>query len=128
MEHRKYMIRLTHSIGKSADGIIEEVWWNTVVKELNEISKDCADELQSEIDLPFAKPPRPDDGVGAYCLQYKKAPPTRLLALEISLTAWIGWIFQDKNPELVDEFWKKIEEAHRSGVELRKSGDKLIDA
>ena len=37
------MIRLTLSIGKSADGIIDEVWWNTVIKELNEISKDFTD-------------------------------------------------------------------------------------
>jgi hypothetical protein len=71
----------------------------------------------------FKKPARPDEGVGEYMLQFKKAPPTRLLALEISLAAWLGWITQDKNPDLVDKSWDKIKEAYRFGVDLRKKGD-----
>lgn len=121
------MRRIAISIGKSADGIIEQVWCDTVVKELNEISKDCADELQKEMGIVFDKPARPEENVGQYSLQLKKAPPSRLLALEISLAAWIGWVIQDKNPELLGAFWRRIEEAYSFGVELRKSGDKLLE-
>lgn len=34
------------------------------------------------------------DGKPAYVLGYEKAPPTRLLALNLILSYWIGWISQ----------------------------------
>ncbi len=79
------MKRLENSLGKSKapDGIQEGPWWNSVMSELNAISKECARELQSETNSIWNK--------GSYITGLDEAPPTRLLALEIALAGWLGW-------------------------------------
>ncbi len=44
MDYRDYMRRIEDKIGKAnaADRIEEDLWWNIVLKELNNISSDCA--------------------------------------------------------------------------------------
>jgi hypothetical protein len=107
MDYRKYMRRLQDALGesKAADRIEEESWWNIVMKELNYISKDLAAELQNETGQPYHKP--------GYDLPYEKAPPTRLLALNIAISAWIGWIMSEKHGHTYS--WEKIKEAYNSG-------------
>lgn len=119
------MKRINLTIGKSADGIIEDVWANTAVKEINEISKECATELQQETGWKYPKPPRPAEGIAAYGLELSAAPPTRLLSLVISLAAWLGWILHKKNANETEIFLKMIEEAYRYGVSLSLKGDEL---
>jgi hypothetical protein len=93
MKLEKYFQKVQTVIGstKSADEIVEDSWLE-VVQVLSQISIECAQELQREEGKIYLKPPR--DGKPAYYLGYDKAPPTRLLALNLILSYWIGWISQ----------------------------------
>jgi hypothetical protein len=108
--YRTYMKRLQNSLGesKAPDRIQEEQWWNIVMKELNVISKDCAKELEKEIGVPYQK-------LDHY-LAYEEAPPMRIWALAIALTAWIGWVMNEKGGHPYS--WQKIEEAYNYGKQL----------
>ena len=90
MDYRDYIKRIRIKIGEAnaADRIEEGSWLNIVVKELNNISNDCAKELEKEIGGKWDK--------GSYMLGLNEAPPTRLLALEIVLASWLGWVMQEK--------------------------------
>jgi hypothetical protein len=46
MDYRKYMKRMNLAIGKAADKIDEGPWWNSTMKELNQMSIESANELQ----------------------------------------------------------------------------------
>jgi hypothetical protein len=87
-----------------------------VVKELNNMSNDCAKQLQSEIGgNKWDK--------GSYKLDLNETPPTRLLALEIALASWLGWIMHEKHGKSnqvlsSDDCWNRIEEAYKYGVNL----------
>ena len=88
---------------------------NIVVKELNNISNDCAKQLEKEIGGKWDK--------GSYMLGLNEAPPTRLLTLEIALASWIGWIMHHKHGKSnqllsSDDCWNRIEEAYKYGVNL----------
>jgi glutamate formiminotransferase len=50
MDYRSYMKRIEFALGKikAADKIQQIPWQEVVVRELNEISKDCTRELQTE--------------------------------------------------------------------------------
>jgi hypothetical protein len=89
----QYFQRAQTVIGstKSADEIVEDRW-QEVVKVLSDTAIDCAQELQREEGKAYFKPER--EGKPAYILGYDKAPPTRLLALNLILSYWIGWISQ----------------------------------
>jgi hypothetical protein len=117
LSYRNYMKRIENKIGEihAADRIQEDSWWNIVIKELNQISKDCALELQNETGYMWNK--------GSYITRLDEAPPTRLLALEIALAGWIGWIMHEKHrcnnkTFSSDDCWKRIEEAYNYGVNL----------
>jgi hypothetical protein len=60
MDYRKYMKRIELKIGeiKAADKIDEVSWSYTVMNELNQMSVECANELQTETGTTFRKPPR----------------------------------------------------------------------
>jgi hypothetical protein len=104
------MKRLQDALGKSkaADRIQDGPWWDIVMKELNSISKDSATELQKETGKPYHKP--------NYDLPYEEAPPTRLLALNIVISAWLGWVMSEKGGHPYS--WQKIEEAYNYGKQL----------
>ncbi len=74
---------------KAADKIQESPWQEVVVRELNEISKDCAKELQTETGQIGNK--------GDYQLGLDEWPPTRILSLMLALSAWAGWIMHEKH-------------------------------
>ena len=101
------MRRLQDALGesKAADGIQEGPWWDIVMKELNSISEDLARELQKEVGQPYHKP--------NHDLPYAEAPPARLLALNVALRAWIGWVMSEKGGYPYS--WQKIEEAYNYG-------------
>ena len=109
-DYRAYMKRLHVSLGlsKAPDGIQEESWWNIVMKELDIISRECSKELQRETGQPYYKPDRN--------LAYEEAPPMRLLALTVVLSAWIGWVMTEKQGHPYS--WNKIEEAYNYGRQL----------
>jgi len=122
MNYRDYMISIQEKLGetKAPDGIKELPWFDVVIRELNEISKKCATELQTGLGV-WEKPS------GSQALH--EAPPTRLLALEIALASWLGWIMHEKHgedenkPLSTKDCWKRIEDAYLYGVELSKKGE-----
>lgn len=99
---------------KDIDGILEDPWWNIVLRTLNDISKDCATELQQEGIVKYEKPDHE--------MRFEEAPPMRLLALTNILSTWLGWVMNEKQGHTYS--WQKIEEAYRFGREL--SIDKLV--
>ena len=119
MNYRNYMRRIGEAIGeiKAADRIQEVPWLDIFIKKLNEISRDCAIELQTETGTKWNKV--------SYLLELHEAPPTRLLALEIALASWLGWIMHEKHGDGDTVFsskdcLKRIEEAYLYGVKLSK--------
>lgn len=119
MDYRNNMKRIEEKIGeiKAADQIQEGPWLDIVMKELNEISRQSAIELQKETNAQWNK--------GSYKLGLHEAPPTRLLALEIALASWLGWIMREKHGDGDELFsaqdcWKRIENAYLYGVKLSK--------
>ena len=119
MNYRSYMRRIEEKLGeiRAADRIQEGPWLDVVMKERNEISRDCAKELQTETGARWDKV--------VYTLELHEAPPIRLLALEIALASWLGWIMHEKHGEdgrlfSAKDCWKRIEEAYWSGVQLSK--------
>jgi hypothetical protein len=118
VDPKKYFDRLQDKIGKthSPDKIDETLWWDVVVRELNQMSYDYARELQIETGKPYSK--YYTDGTHAYNLSYELSPPTRLLALNLILSYWLGWLdasrthYLDTEPILA---WKRIEEAYSKG-------------
>ena len=91
MDYRPYMKRIESALEtiKAADKIQESPWQEIVVRELNEISKDCANELQTETGQIGNK--------GDYQLGLDEWPPTRILSLMLALSAWVGWIMHEKH-------------------------------
>ena len=91
MGYRPYMKRIESALEtiKAADKIQESPWQEIVVKELNQISKDCAKELQTETGQTGNK--------GDYQLGLDEWPPTRILSLLLTLSAWVGWIMHEKH-------------------------------
>ena len=117
MKLEEYFIRLQDGLGKvnAADEIKEELWWNSVIRELNEISRDIAEELQRETQVLHLK-----DGYG---LPLRKSPPARLLSMEIALAHWLGWVMQEKQPNKDQPFSApdclcRINRAFMAGVEM----------
>jgi hypothetical protein len=134
MDYRKYMKRIELKIGeiKAADKIDEVSWSYTVMNELNQMSFEYANELQTETGTAFRKPPRENAPEG-YLLNLFEAPPSLILALEILIAAWLGWVTHEKEgenvpPQFTAEGCRKlIDDAYMYGVALSRKGDKLED-
>jgi hypothetical protein len=117
MDFRDYIKRIRIKIGEAnaADRIEEDSWLKIIVKELNDLSNDCAKQLEKVTGGKWSK--------GSYMLGLNETPPTRLLALEIALASWIGWIMHQKHGKSnglfsSDDCWNRIEEAYTYGVNL----------
>jgi hypothetical protein len=114
----EYFNRLQKMLGEtdSADKILEGPWWDVVVKELNHLSYYCARYLQLETKKPYRKDFT--DGSLADELPYEEAPPTRLLALNLIITYWLGWLDAKGGHALDTEpvaAWRRIKEAYDRG-------------
>ena len=118
MNYRCYMKRIESALGKikAAEGVQENPWQEVVVRELNEISKDCAKELQTETGQICNK--------GDYQLGLDEWPPTRILSLMLVLSAWTGWIMHEKHGSSDEHPFssrvclRMIQEAYDYGVHL----------
>jgi hypothetical protein len=112
-----YRIGKEYAPGKNCvDKIDEQTWWNEVMKEINEISLESADELQEDTEKPYTK--YYTNGTKAYDLEYKEAPPTRLLSQVLVVSYWLGYHDADKGHYLHDEeigAWKRIKAAYETG-------------
>ena len=84
MDYRSYIKRIQAALDKikATDEIQESPWQEVVVRELNEISKDCAKDLQTETGQISNK--------GNYQLGLDEWPPTRILSLMLALSAWVA--------------------------------------
>jgi len=94
----------------------ENQWQEVVARELNEISKDCAMELQTETGQISNK--------GDYQLGLREWPPTRILSLILALSAWLGWMMHEKHGSSEEHPFssraclRMIQEAFDYGVHL----------
>jgi hypothetical protein len=119
IELRKYAKRIQDKIGetKSADGITEGPWWETVVKEINQMSIECARELEKETGR-YPKPGYPDGQ------PLEQAPPTRILAHTLILSFWLGWVNNEKGMDLPPfNAWDRLQNAYKYGRELSKRNE-----
>jgi hypothetical protein len=112
---KKYFDRLQNKLREtySADKILEGPWLEGVVKELNLMSYHYARELQLETRQPYHKDF--SDGTNAYDLPYEESPPTRLLALNLILSYWLGWLDASRSHHVDTEpvaAWRRIKEAY----------------
>jgi hypothetical protein len=118
MDYRSYMKRIQSALEniKAADKIQESPWQEIVVRELNEISRDCAKELQTEIGQIGNK--------GDYQLELDEWPPTRILSLMLALSACAGWVMHAKHGSSEEQPFSSrvrlqmIQEAFDYGVHL----------
>lgn len=120
MDLRPYMKRIETALGavRAADRIQEQPWFDVVMKELNAISRDLASDLQTELSLAWDK--------RTYQLGLHEAPPTRLLALEIALGAWLGWVMHQKHPKpeqllSAEDCVRRVQDAFVFGISLSKT-------
>jgi len=114
----EYFDRLQRKLGEidSADKISEGPWWDVVIKELNHMSYYCARHLQLETKMPYRK--TFTDGTLAWELPYEEAPPIRLLAFNLILTYWLGWLDAKGGHALDNEpvaAWRRIKEVYDKG-------------
>ncbi len=122
MDYRGYIRRMEEKLGEAqaADRIREDMWLDIVMRELSELSRKCADELEKAAGLSWDKV--------TYRLRLHEAPPARLLALAITITPWIGWIMHQKHGEdglfSVKDCWGRIEQAYQYGVALSRQGQR----
>lgn len=123
MNLRPYMQRIEDALGRihAADRIEEGPWFEVVMRELDAISRDCAKEMQKEAGGTWNK--------GAYQLDLHESPPTRLLALGIALSAWLGWVMHEKHPGpsrtlSAEDSLRMVREAFEYGVILSKAGER----
>jgi hypothetical protein len=95
----KYMDRIEDKIGQKiegtdknlADGIIEQPWFDVLIREINQISIEVAKEIEQQTGIEINK--------RTYRLHQCEAPFSRLLALEVVLSAWLGWILNEKESD-----------------------------
>jgi hypothetical protein len=120
VDYLPYMQRLQAAIGsiRAADGIQEDPWFDTVMRELHAMSFDCADEFERETGLIWNK--------GTYQQHLHEAPPMRLLALATAVASWIGWVMHQKHGETgklsSSDCLRLLSEAFEQGVQLSKKG------
>ena len=118
MDYRSYMKRIQSALDKikATDEIQESPWQEVVVRELNEISKDCAKDLQTETGQISNK--------GDYQLGLDEWPPTRILSLMLALSAWVDWKMHQKHGSSAEQPFSSrvclqmIQEAFDYGVHL----------
>jgi hypothetical protein len=126
VELRKYATRLNDAIGKkypptgknSADVINEGHWLEAVIVELHKMSLDCARELEPEIGRLKGKEGFPDGQPS------ELSPPPRLLALNLILSYWLGWVMAEKHGDSPPvSAWNRIEKAYKAGQELSENNE-----
>jgi hypothetical protein len=125
VDFRKYAKRLQDALGKeysagrnSVDSIDEDQWLKVVVGELNKMSFECAKELEPEIGRLQGKAGYPDGQPP------EVAPPSRILALHLILSYWLGWVMTEKHGDGKPVFsWDRIQEAYMAGRELSEHNE-----
>jgi hypothetical protein len=123
MDFLKYMDRIEDKIGQKiegtdknlADRITEEPWFDVLIRDINQISMEVAKEIEQQTRIDINK--------GTYTLHQHEAPFGRLLALEIILSAWLGWILNEKQPDKTKPFsapdcFEMIQAAYDYGQKL----------
>ena len=108
MDYRDFIKRMEQEIGEihAADGIEEKLWWDHVMGGLNDMSIQCAKQLQNEPGAPQYNKPSGSQ-------PYATMPPSRLLGLTVSIVSWLGWISHQKGADVY--VWKKITESFEFG-------------
>lgn len=111
----EFAVSVTNTLLWNNDKIRSKYNYSLLNDNATRIKNDNAKQMEKEIGVKWNK--------GSYTLGLNEAPPTRLLALQIALSSWIGWIMQQKhgkNNHVLSsaDCWNRIEEAYKYGVNL----------
>jgi hypothetical protein len=111
-----YFKELQKIIGetKSADMINER--WNEVLERLDQLSIEYAKRLQEETGIRYEKNGQPND-IWLF-------PPYRLLAWNLILSYWTGWLSVPKKLNLASD-WERIENAYNNGKKAFTEHERL---
>src|SRR5215208_327066 len=106
INEQEYFNKLQEIIGetKSADMINER--WSEVLERLDQLSIEYTKELQKETRSSYEKNGQPHD-IWLF-------PPCRLLAMNLILNYWVGWISVPKKLYSLSD-WKRIQDAYTNG-------------
>jgi hypothetical protein len=106
INEEEYFNKLQEIIGEtnSADMINER--WSEVLERLDQLSIEYAKELQKDTGTTYKKNGQPYD--------MWLFPPCRLLAMNLILSYWLGWISVPKKLDLVSD-WVRIQDAYANG-------------
>ena len=106
INEQEYFNKLQEIIGetKSADMINER--WSEVLERLDQLSIEYTKELQKETRSNYEKNGQPHD-IWLF-------PPCRLLAMNLILSYWVGWISVPKKLYSLSD-WKRIQDAYTNG-------------
>ena len=106
INEQEYFNKLQEIIGetKSADMINER--WSEVLERLDQLSIEYTKELQKETRSSYEKNGQPHD-IWLF-------PPCRLLAMNLILSYWVGWISVPKKLYSLSD-WKRIQDAYTNG-------------
>jgi hypothetical protein len=102
---KRYFYKLQKIIGEtgSADEINER--WNEVLNRLDDIAIEYAKELQAETGIYYLKRERKRFDIWQF-------PPCRLLAMNIILSYWVGWLTVPKDLNFAPQ---RISDAYNIG-------------
>src|SRR5918995_5347951 len=105
VNEQEYFQKLQDIIGetKSADMINER--WSEVLQKLDQLSIEYCKELQAETGASYEKNGKHDIWL---------FPPLRLLAMNLILSYWVGWISVPKKLYSLSD-WKRIQDAYTTG-------------
>ena len=106
VNEQEFFKKLQEIIGetKSADMINER--WSEVLERLDQLSIEYTKELQKETGSGYEKNGQPHD-IWLF-------PPCRLLAMNLILSYWVGWISVPKKLYSLSD-WKRIQDAYTNG-------------
>jgi hypothetical protein len=112
-----YRIYRQDQLCNSADKINKR--WGEILQRLDELAVEYCNELQTELSIRYEK-----EKGSAYDLN--EFPPHRLLAMNLILTRWVGWMSAPKRLDYASD-WKRIQDAHNNGksayIEYKKAAD-----
>ena len=106
INEEEYFSKLQEIIGEtnSADMINER--WPEVLERLDQLSLEYTKELQKETGSTYKKNGQPYD--------MWLFPPCRLLAMNLILSYWVGWISVPKQLDHLSD-WTRIQDAYTNG-------------
>ncbi|MPZ08033.1 MAG: hypothetical protein GEU26_16725 [Nitrososphaeraceae archaeon] len=106
VNEEKYFIELQKILGETRSADIINERWNEVLERFDQLAIEYAREIQAGTGVRYVK-----DGQARDILLF---PPHRLLAMNLILSYWLGWLSIPKSLHLVSD-WSRIQDAYHKG-------------